>query len=96
MFNYILLNTGFMLLAAGSVYGCTRGLNRQKLLFTVLLLVVLTALFDQLIIRTHIVMYDYSQLVGLKIGAVPIEDFCYAITAAVLVPALYKRLTRGR
>ena len=43
----------------------------------------MTAVFDNLIILAGIVSYDESTLSGLKIFVAPIEDFAYTL---VLVP----------
>jgi lycopene cyclase domain-containing protein len=53
-------------------------------------MLVLTAVFDNLIIAAGIVDYDDSKLIGLDIGLVPIEDFAYTVVAVLLVPAIWK------
>ena len=51
----------------------------------VLLMVIMTAVFDNFIVATGIVSYDESKLSGIKILFAPIEDFAYTI---VLVPLI--------
>jgi lycopene cyclase domain-containing protein len=46
--------------------------------------------FDSLIIAAGIVGYDTAKILGIYIGTAPIEDFMYALLAAVIVPALWK------
>jgi lycopene cyclase domain-containing protein len=57
-------------------------------------MLILTAVFDNLIVLSGIVAYDESKLIGLKIGLVPIEDFAYTVVAVLLVPAIWKALKK--
>lgn len=59
-------------------------------------LVVLTVVFDNVIVGTGIVAYDDARIIGLRVGVAPIEDFSYAIVAALALPALWTLLTRRR
>lgn len=61
---------------------------------TFALMVALTAIFDNIIILSGTVAYDRSKILGLLIGAAPIEDFAYTIAAVVLVPALWVIFSR--
>ena len=57
-------------------------------------LVVATAVFDNLIVGTGIVAYDESLILGIKIGFAPIEDFAYALAAPLLI-SIAAELTKG-
>ena len=59
-------------------------------------LVVLTAVFDNLMIAAGLFTYPDEHLSGVRIGLAPIEDFSYAVCAAFLVPAVLTLLTRER
>lgn len=59
-------------------------------------LVVMTAAFDTVIVGTRIVAYDPDRILGVRIGVAPIEDFSYAIAAALALPALWHLLGRRR
>jgi lycopene cyclase domain-containing protein len=60
-------------------------------------LLVATAVFDSVIVATGIVGYDGSRILGLRIGAAPIEDFAYPLAAGLALPALWWLLRpRGR
>jgi lycopene cyclase domain-containing protein len=50
-----------------------------------LILMLMTAVFDNLIILAGIVSYDESKLPGIKVLVAPIEDFAYTL---VLVPLI--------
>ena len=56
---------------------------------TLAILLVLTAVFDSLIIWAGIVGYDTQKILGLYVGKAPIEDFFYAVLAVIIVPALW-------
>lgn len=51
-------------------------------------LVVLTAVFDNLMIAADLFTYPAEHLSGIRIGLAPIEDFSYAVCAAFAVPAI--------
>lgn len=59
-------------------------------------LVVLTAVFDNIMIASDLVEYPEEHLSGLRIGVAPIEDFSYSVCAAFLVPAVFVLLSRSR
>ena len=57
-------------------------------------MVVLTMIFDNLIVAAGIVDYDDTKLIGVNIGVVPIEDFAYTVVAVLLVPAIWKAMNK--
>ncbi|WP_375390034.1 lycopene cyclase domain-containing protein [uncultured Amnibacterium sp.] len=59
-------------------------------------LVALTAVFDNVIVGSGIVAYDPSRILGARVGVAPVEDFSYAIVAALALPALWVLLGRRR
>ena len=52
----------------------------------------LTVIFDNVLVATGIVGYDPSRISGAKIGVAPLEDFAYAVAALVLLPSLWSLL----
>lgn len=52
-------------------------------------LVVLTAVFDNVMIASGLFTYPAERISGVRIGLAPIEDFSYSVCAAFLVPAVY-------
>jgi lycopene cyclase domain-containing protein len=52
-------------------------------------LVLVTALFDNIMIGVGLVGYSAELIGGAFIGIAPLEDFAYPIAAAVLLPALW-------
>ena len=64
--------------------------------FTLLIMVVTTAIFDNVIIGVGLVDYDPANLLGIYIGIAPIEDFSYTLAAVAILPTLWLLLgTRG-
>lgn len=57
-------------------------------------LLVLTAIFDNLMIAVGLIIYPEEHLSGLFIGLAPLEDFSYPLCAAFLVPAVFTLLAR--
>ena len=60
------------------------------------IVLILTAVFDNVLVATGIVGYDPALISGAKIGVAPLEDFAYAIAAVVLLPSLWSLLTPRR
>ena len=50
---------------------------------------VLTAVFDNVMISVGLVGYDAAKISGAFVGVAPLEDFAYAIAAVVLLPSLW-------
>jgi len=55
-------------------------------------LVVLTAVFDNIMIAAGLFTYPETLISGLRVGLAPIEDFAYPLCAAFLVPAVFTLL----
>ena len=54
--------------------------------------ILMTAIFDNLMIGVGLVGYDESKISGEFFGVAPLEDFAYAIAAVVLLPSLWTLL----
>ncbi len=99
MSAYALLSVGVLLPVAAVALVVLIRAGRAVLLpalAAVGVLVVATAVFDSVIVGTGIVAYDEGRILGLRIGAAPVEDFAYPIAAGLALPALWHLLTRGR
>ncbi|WP_081998414.1 lycopene cyclase domain-containing protein [Sinomonas humi] len=55
-------------------------------------LMALTAVFDSVMIGLGLFGYRASTLSGIFVGLAPVEDFAYPLAAAVVLPALWRRL----
>jgi lycopene cyclase domain-containing protein len=63
---------------------------------TACVLLVMTAVFDNIMIGVGLVGYDRVLISGLFIGIAPLEDFAYALAAVVLLPTLWMLLRGNR
>jgi lycopene cyclase domain-containing protein len=59
-------------------------------------MLLLTAIFDNLIIATGIVAYEPQNISGIMIGVAPIEDFAYTIAAVLLITTIWHWFGRGK
>jgi lycopene cyclase domain-containing protein len=71
-----------------------RRMRGMPLVWTVLHLCVLTAVFDTLMIDAGLYVFDPDKILGRYILGAPLEDFAYAIAAAVAMPVLWVALGR--
>ncbi|MFE5671393.1 lycopene cyclase domain-containing protein [Agromyces sp. NPDC056523] len=98
--TYLLMSLPFLGLAGAGAWAWRpreRTARRSRLLamlIAAVVLVVLTAVFDSLIVATGIVAYDDAHRLGLAIGLAPIEDFLYPLAGVLLLPGLFDRAAR--
>lgn len=105
MMTYALLSAGFLaatLITAAAAWALRRrragpgpvpfGWRAVALATAVMML--LTAVFDNVIIGLGLVSYGPSQISGVRIGLAPIEDFSYTLAALILLPALWMLFAR--
>src|SRR5690625_3033414 len=59
-------------------------------------LMVLTAIFDSLMIHADLFYYADELISGVRIGLAPIEDFAYPIAGVLLLPALWRMLIKPK
>jgi lycopene cyclase domain-containing protein len=92
--SYLGLNTIFLGLAvlAAAVALWRRPASRRLYVASGLALVavlVLTAVFDNIMIGVGLVAYDAALISGVFVGIAPVEDFAYPVAAALLLPAVW-------
>lgn len=84
--TYAELNLLFLIPVAALLFFFRYFVRWRTLCFTVVALVIMTAIFDNFIVGSGIVAYNPDTLSGAFIGFAPIEDFAYTLVAAVLIP----------
>ncbi|WP_066522831.1 hypothetical protein [Curtobacterium ammoniigenes] len=57
-------------------------------------LVVMTVVFDNVIVGLRIVAYDPLLISGAHLGFIPVEDLAYSVAAVILLPSLAILFTR--
>jgi len=93
--TYALLNLAFLAfvaLVAVATLVARRAPRWRVVALTAIPLVVLTAVFDNVLVGVGIVAYDPHRISGARLGVAPVEDFAYAIAAVVLLPCLWSLL----
>ena len=87
-FTYLILNLVFLVCIFVLFMQHMKKPNKSWWI-TLAILLVLTAVFDSIIIWAGIVDYDIQKILGLYVGKAPFEDFFYAILAVLIVPTLW-------
>nr|WP_274635592.1 lycopene cyclase domain-containing protein [Microbacterium bovistercoris] len=59
-------------------------------------LLVLTAIFDNVMIASGLMTYQNATTSGVRIGLAPVEDFAYPLAGVMLLPALWLIFGRRR
>ena len=83
--TYLWLNTIFLGAIALLTIPVLKNLRWKAIALATFSLLVITAVFDNVIIGLGIVAYNESQISGPKIGLAPIEDFAYSLAAPLLI-----------
>jgi small toxic polypeptide LdrA/B/C/D len=99
--TYAVLNLVFLLGALGVLAAAVvlRGRDRiRPLLAPGLLalgaLLLLTAVFDNVMIGVGLMVYSSGAISGVHIGLAPLEDFAYPLAAVILLPSVWLLLDR--
>ncbi|HWM34853.1 MAG TPA: lycopene cyclase domain-containing protein [Pseudolysinimonas sp.] len=93
--TYWLLNLPFLAVAALVAVAAIlarRAPRWRAVGLTAIGVLVLTAVFDNVLVGTGIVGYDRELISGTFVGVAPLEDFAYAVAAVVMLPALWSLL----
>ena len=90
--TYLTLTLVVLLMFAIYAVLLRRWLLLSPILKTAAVMLLLTLVFDNLIIATGIVDYDSEKISGVRLGVAPIEDFAYTLVALVLVPSVFNFL----
>lgn len=91
--NYLFLNLGFMLMAFVVLNVFVRKTPWRQVLWTLLAMLGLTLIFDNVIIALDIVAYDPAKVSGIYLGLAPIEDFAYTVVAVLAVATIWHKMT---
>lgn len=71
-----------------------RRLRVRPLVGAVAVLGALTVVFDTLMIRVGLYVFDPAKILGVRVWGAPLEDFAYAVAAGVAMPVLWTVLGR--
>lgn len=95
--TYLVLSAGFIAITvvvacvAAKVRGESIPLGRlpASIAAAAAALVLLTAVFDNIMIAVGLFSYASHVISGLRLGLAPIEDFAYPLAAVILLPSLW-------
>jgi lycopene cyclase domain-containing protein len=93
--TYWALNAFFLAAVAGVALVAvlrSRGPHWASVLLAGAALLLMTAVFDNVMIGIGLVDYNPDLISGAFLGIAPLEDFAYAVAAAVLLPSLWHLL----
>lgn len=83
--NYLGLNAIFLGALAILTIPVVKQLPWRAIGLATVALLVITAIFDNVIIGLGIVAYDETKISGIMVGLAPIEDFAYSLAAPILI-----------
>ena len=92
--SYWALNAVFLAVILIVAVLAARRLRWAAVGLTLAILLVTTAVFDNVMISVGLVAYNESLISGAFIGVAPLEDFAYAIAAVIGLPSLWVLLER--
>ncbi|MEY2676156.1 MAG: hypothetical protein RL510_176 [Actinomycetota bacterium] len=93
--TYTLVNLVFLAVSFIPALVVLRRRQWVVVLKTLWPMLLMTAIFDNLIIWSGIVAYDPQNISGIKIGLAPIEDFAYTVAAVLLVTTVWMSKSKG-
>ena len=94
--TYLALNVTFMLIAFVALNLVSRKSPWRAIGFTMLWMLLVTLVFDNVIIGLEIVGYDKTKISGILLGLAPIEDFAYTVVAVLAVSIIWTKLTKEK
>jgi lycopene cyclase domain-containing protein len=94
--NYLALNVVFMLMAFVVLNVINRKSPWRVIGWTLLVMCVVTLIFDNVIVGLGIVDYDLTKISGVLLGLVPVEDFAYTIVSVLAVSSIWHLMTRKK
>jgi lycopene cyclase domain-containing protein len=94
--TYLALNVTFMLIAFVMLNLVSRKSPWRAIGFTMLWMLLVTLVFDNVIIGLEIVGYDKTKISGILLGLAPIEDFAYTVVAVLAVSIIWTKMTKEK
>ena len=95
--TYWMLNAIFLAVVLAVVIATLlerRSPRWSSLALVMVIVLLMTALFDNIMIGVGLVGYDETRISGVFVGIAPLKDFAYAVAAVVLLPTLWTLLGR--
>ena len=93
------LGVGVVVFAIGGAHARRRGAVRRYFsswAAATVALLVLTAVFDNVMMAAGFFDYGSEQISGLRLGLMPVEDFLYPLAGALLLSGVWQLLSGAR
>lgn len=90
----IVLNVLVLVAVVAASWRVLRRMRPGPLVGGALVLCVLTMVFDTLMIAADLYVFDSGKILGVYLWGAPLEDFFYAVVAALAMPVLWTALER--
>ena len=94
--NYLALNVTFMFIAFVILNVINRRSPWKVIGWSLLVMLLVTFIFDNVIIGLDVVAYDPDKISGILLGLAPIEDFAYTVVAVLAVASIWHKLTKEK
>ncbi|GAA3223799.1 lycopene cyclase domain-containing protein [Oerskovia jenensis] len=92
----IVLNLVVLALVAAVTAWTLRRHRAGPLWWTAAVMVVLTLVFDTIMIAVGLYAYAPDKILGIYLAGAPLEDFAYPLAAVMLLPAVWTWVGDGR
>lgn len=92
----IVLNLVVLAVVAAATAWTLRRHRAGPLLWTAAVMVLLTLVFDTIMIAVGLYAYAPDKILGIYLAGAPLEDFAYPIAAVLLLPAVWTWVGDGR
>jgi len=92
----IVLNVIVIALVAAATGWTLRRHRAGPLLWTAAVMVLLTLVFDTIMIAVGLYTYAPDKILGVYLAGAPLEDFAYPLVAVLLLPAVWTWVGDGR
>lgn len=94
MYRYVVLSASITALIIVGLWLLARikdtKIAKKPFFSTLVILILLTAVFDSLIIMSGIVEYNTEYILGMYVGKAPVEDFFYTLVVVPLTILLWE------
>lgn len=87
--TYLILTVVVLATLVAVTYSTMRRFPGRPLAATALVLLLLTLIFDNVIVGVGLVDYDPDKILGIRLPWMPIEDFSYTVGAVLLIPTVW-------
>jgi small toxic polypeptide LdrA/B/C/D len=94
MYNYLILDAVFIVLALVISFYTLPNHYPKRWVVMFLVMIMMTVVFDSLIIGLGIVKYYPEHMLGITIGKAPLEDFGYTVGSVIVSPSIWLYLRK--